>query len=83
MSDTVPPSNPFAPTFSALPDVLPIFPLTGVLLLPGGRLPLNVFEPRYLAMVSDAHLDQPQSPKTALGSFDLRQAAERDRRAVR
>lgn len=54
MSDTVPPSNPFAPTFSALPDVLPIFPLTGVLLLPGGRLPLNVFEPRYLAMVSDA-----------------------------
>ncbi len=33
-----------------LPDVLPIFPLTGVLLLPRGRLPLNIFEPRYLAM---------------------------------
>src|SRR5713226_2255989 len=38
----------------ALPDILPIFPLTGVLLLPRGRLPLNIFEPRYLAMVSDA-----------------------------
>ena len=38
----------------ALPDVLPIFPLTGVLLLPRGRLPLNIFEPRYLAMFRDA-----------------------------
>ena len=37
-----------------LPDSLPVFPLPGVLLLPGGRLPLNVFEPRYLAMVRDA-----------------------------
>jgi Lon protease-like protein len=36
------------------PAELPLFPLRGVLLLPGGRLPLNVFEPRYLAMVSDA-----------------------------
>jgi Lon protease-like protein len=38
----------------ALPDTLPIFPLTGVLLLPRGRLPLNIFEPRYLAMFRDA-----------------------------
>ena len=38
----------------ALPEVLPIFPLTGVLLLPRGRLPLNIFEPRYLAMTRDA-----------------------------
>lgn len=37
-----------------LPEVFPIFPLTGALLLPGGRLPLNIFEPRYLAMVDDA-----------------------------
>jgi Lon protease-like protein len=37
-----------------LPASLPIFPLTGVLLLPRGRLPLNVFEPRYLAMIEDA-----------------------------
>lgn len=38
----------------ALPERLPIFPLTGVLLLPHGRLPLNIFEPRYLAMVEEA-----------------------------
>src|SRR4051794_35243046 len=37
-----------------LPEVLPIFPLTGVLLLPRARLPLNIFEPRYLAMTRDA-----------------------------
>lgn len=37
-----------------LPEVLPIFPLSGVLLLPRGKLPLNVFEPRYLAMTEDA-----------------------------
>jgi len=37
-----------------LPEAIPIFPLPGVLLLPRGRLPLNIFEPRYLAMTSDA-----------------------------
>jgi hypothetical protein len=37
-----------------LPAVVPVFPLAGVLLLPGGQLPLNVFEPRYLAMIEDA-----------------------------
>jgi uncharacterized protein len=37
-----------------LPEVIPIFPLTGVLLLPRGRLPLNIFESRYLAMTQDA-----------------------------
>jgi len=37
-----------------LPVILPIFPLTGVLLLPRGRLPLNIFEPRYLAMTRGA-----------------------------
>jgi uncharacterized protein len=46
--------NPFDPSFEQLPDTLPIFPLSGVLLLPGGKLPLNVFEPRYLSMVFDA-----------------------------
>ncbi len=44
----------FDPGFEGLPAVLPIFPLPGVLLLPGGRLPLNIFEPRYVAMVRDA-----------------------------
>jgi Lon protease-like protein len=39
---------------AALPEIIPIFPLTGVLLLPRGRLPLNIFEPRYLAMTKDA-----------------------------
>lgn len=38
----------------ALPRVVPIFPLRGVLLLPRGRLPLNVFEPRYLNLTGDA-----------------------------
>ncbi len=36
------------------PEVLPIFPLTGAILLPGGRLPLHVFEERYRHMVEDA-----------------------------
>ncbi|MBV9198952.1 MAG: LON peptidase substrate-binding domain-containing protein [Alphaproteobacteria bacterium] len=39
---------------AALPAIIPIFPLPGVLLLPRGRLPLNIFEPRYLAMTRDA-----------------------------
>lgn len=37
-----------------LPDTIPVFPLTGALLLPGGQLPLNIFEPRYLEMIDDA-----------------------------
>jgi Lon protease-like protein len=36
-----------------LPDIIPLFPLSGALLLPRGRLPLHIFEPRYLAMVED------------------------------
>ena len=47
-------SSPFDQSFDELPAELPVFPLTGVLLLPRGRLPLNVFEPRYLAMTRDA-----------------------------
>lgn len=46
--------SPFDPRYEALPASLPIFPLPGALLLPGGRLPLNIFEPRYLNMVRDA-----------------------------
>jgi Lon protease-like protein len=44
----------FHPAFADLPSEIPIFPLSGALLLPEGRLPLNIFEPRYLAMVEDA-----------------------------
>src|ERR1700754_5339691 len=40
-------------TLSDLPQTVPIFPLTGVVLLPHSALPLNVFEPRYLALVDD------------------------------
>jgi Lon protease-like protein len=39
-----------------LADVIPVFPLAGALLLPRGQMPLNIFEPRYLAMVDDALL---------------------------
>jgi len=42
------------PRFGPLPAILPIFPLAGVLLLPRGNLPLNIFEKRYLAMTEDA-----------------------------
>jgi Lon protease-like protein len=37
-----------------LPETIPVFPLPSALLLPRGQLPLNIFEPRYLAMVDDA-----------------------------
>lgn len=46
--------GPFDPTYEDLPAILPVFPLAGVLLLPGGKLPLNIFEKRYLAMTRDA-----------------------------
>jgi Lon protease-like protein len=47
-------TGPFDPALGDLPPTLAVFPLTGVLLLPGGRLPLNIFEPRYLAMTRSA-----------------------------
>ena len=40
-----------------LPEVIPVFPLPGALLLPRGQLPLNIFEPRYLAMTDDSLRD--------------------------
>jgi len=46
--------NPYAPKASTLPETLAVFPLTGVLLLPHGNLPLNIFEPRYIEMIDDA-----------------------------
>ena len=63
--------GPFDPAYDALPRTIPIFPLTGALLLPGGRLPLNIFEPRYLTMTADAlrsdriiGMIQPTEPET-------------------
>jgi len=46
---------------TTLPAILPIFPLTGVLLLPRGRLPLNIFEPRYLVI----GMVQPSDPRAS------------------
>ncbi len=61
----------FDPGFDALPAEMPIFPLTGVLLLPKTRLPLNIFEPRYLNMTAAAlagdrmiGMIQPRGPNT-------------------
>jgi uncharacterized protein len=55
-----------------MPETIPVFPLTGALLLPRGRLPLNIFEPRYLAMTDDAMsgarivgMIQPEKPETS------------------
>ena len=50
--------GPFEPSFTELPRVIPIFPLEGALLLPGGMLPLNIFEPRYLNMSQAALTDE-------------------------
>ena len=55
--------NPFDPSFEELPASLPVFPLSGVLLLPRGKLPLNIFEPRYLNMT----LDSIGSPSRMIG----------------
>lgn len=41
-------------TSADLPDIVPIFPLKGALLLPNGQIPLNIFEPRYLEMLDAA-----------------------------
>lgn len=48
------PSNIHYATAGDLPEVLPLFPLSGALLLPRGQMPLNIFEPRYLAMIDAA-----------------------------
>lgn len=65
----------FDPQFENLPATIPVFPLPEVLLLPGGMLPLNIFEPRYLAMVQAAlqtdrmiGMVQPLSPEGVAGN---------------
>ncbi len=47
-------TSPFTPPFEQLPETIPVFPLTGAIVLPDVELPLNIFEPRYLSMVTDA-----------------------------
>jgi hypothetical protein len=46
--------DPFGVPFEGLPENLPVFPLPGAMLLPHGRMPLNIFEPRYLKMAMDS-----------------------------
>ena len=45
---------PIYSSLDELPATMPVFPLTGAVLLPRGQLPLNIFEPRYLAMADAA-----------------------------
>ena len=59
---------------SDLPQVIPVFPLDGALLLPRSVLPLNVFEPRYLNMIDDA-----MSGERLIGMVQTRPGGERAR----
>ena len=60
-------------SFDELPAVLSVFPLPGALLLPRGKLPLNIFEPRYLAMIRDA-----MANSQMIGMIQPRGIAEED-----
>ena len=60
-----------------LPQVIPVFPLDGALLLPGGRLPLNIFEPRYLNMVDDV-----MAADRIIGMVQARSGGDRERPAL-
>lgn len=55
-----------------LPEVIPVFPLPGALLLPRGRLPLHIFEPRYLAMVEDCL----KTPQRLIGMIQPRETPD-------
>ena len=56
-----------------LPQINPIFPLPGALLLPRARLPLNLFEPRYLAMFDDCL----KTPERLIGMIQPMEGPER------
>jgi uncharacterized protein len=60
-----------------LPQVIPVFPLDEVLLLPHGQLPLNIFEPRYLNMVDDA-----MGAERMIGMIQTRAGGDRERPAL-
>jgi Lon protease-like protein len=57
-----------------LPQVIPVFPLDGALLLPHGQLPLRIFEPRYLNMVDDA-----MGAERMIGMIQTRAGGDRSR----
>ena len=63
-------------TIEEIPQIIPIFPLAGAVLLPRSELPLNIFEPRYLSLVESAiatdrmiGMIQPQQNETALSEL--------------
>ena len=60
------------PRIVDLPDVIPLFPLPGALLLPRARLPLHLFEPRYLAMLDDCL----KTPERLIGMVQPREARD-------
>ena len=57
-----------------LPQLIPVFPLDGALLLPGGELPLQIFEPRYLNMIDDV-----MAGDRVIGMIQTRQGGDRAR----
>jgi len=57
-----------------LPQLIPVFPLDGALLLPGGELPLQIFEPRYLNMIDDA-----MAGDRVIGMIQTRHGGDRER----
>ena len=59
---------------SDLPQVVPVFPLDGALLLPHGTLPLNIFEPRYLNMIDDV-----MGGDRVIGMIQTRAGGDRER----
>lgn len=54
------------------PDLIPVFPLPGALLLPRARLPLHIFEPRYIAMLEDCM----KTPHRLIGMVQPRRAPD-------
>jgi Lon protease-like protein len=61
-----------------LPRTIPAFPLPGALLLPRSRLPLHIFEPRYLAMLDDAL----KTPERLIGMIQPNSRGGRDDRGL-
>ncbi len=57
-----------------LPQMIPVFPLDGALLLPGGDLPLQIFEPRYLNMIDDV-----MAGDRIVGMIQTRPGGDRER----
>src|SRR6056297_458553 len=61
-----------------LPDTIPVFPLPGALLLPRARLPLHLFEPRYLAMLEDTL----KTPHRLIGMVQPREVPGREEKRL-